>query len=269
MSRVPSPPHIGHGALPSGRRRRHSWLARPAALVLTITCGLFVACSKKSASPTQPDPTPPPAPAPTSNTLDILRSDGGATSHSGGHPPYADVGYGYDVKGKSGGGYAGRMYAEAVISLGVGEHPIAMGAVYSDWSNQAGNYLVSADTRWHGHLGGNGILGAGAHVNFLMEIRDFNNRLLASQVLHDREIRESGLTVGGLTDDGTASAALNFTLPANTGGPFRIWFKLTCEATSGLVGVDAACLFGNSPSLESLGGNGYAEWTSLSVTQFF
>ncbi len=163
------------------------------------------------------------------------------------------------------------MYAEANINAGVHERPISRSTVHNSWSSTAGDYRISADVNWSGQLGGQGVVGAGASVAFVLEVRDFSGRLLASQMLHEREIRESGLTVGGVSDVGSTSATVDFTLPPNTGGPFQIRFVLTCEATSGVVGLLAFCLFGNDPTVGPPGGTGdlgHAEWTRLSVTEF-
>ena len=155
-----------------------------------------------------------------------------------------------------------------MVSIGIGERPRATSWVYYDWSNTPGRYRVSADVQWLGYLAGNGIAGSGAKVSYELEVRDFAGRVLASRMLHERELRESGLTLGGLKDEGTASAALDFTLPANTGGPFRILLILTCEAYSGVFGADSLCLYGNNSSVGPVNLNGYAEWTALSVTTF-
>jgi hypothetical protein len=187
---------------------------------------------------------------------------------SGRNLPFADAVADYDVRGRTAGGYAGRSYAEALVSVGIGERPVATSSVYYDWSHEPGAYRVSADVRWRGHLAGNGFLGSGAKVTYKLEVRDFRGRVLTSEMLHELEVRESALTLGGLEDQGTASAAVDFTLPANTGGPFRILFVLTCEAYSGAIGADSACLFGNNPTLGRVDLDGYAEWTQLSVTSY-
>jgi hypothetical protein len=160
------------------------------------------------------------------------------------------------------------MYAEALISLGVRERPIARSWVWSGWSNEAGDYRVSTDVRWKGYFSGVGLLGSGAKMSFVLKILDFRGNLLATEVLHEREVRESALTVAALKDEGSTSAVVDFKLPANTGGPFRIQFELTCESFSGAIGTTVACLFGNTPSVVNKGLGGYAEWTKLSVTDF-
>jgi len=213
-------------------------------------------------------PPPTPTPTPISSTIDILRSQGGDASLARRHSPFAEAAAGWDARGRTAGGYAGRTYAEAVVAVGIGERPRATSWVYYDWSNLPGAYRVSAEVRWLGYLAGNGIVGSGAKVSYELEVRDAVGRLLASRMLHERELRESGLTVGGVKDEGTASAALDFTLPANTGGPFRIFLILTCEAYSGVLGADSLCLYGNSASLGPVNLTGYAEWTALSVTTF-
>jgi hypothetical protein len=224
------------------------------------------------APPPPPAPAPPPPPAPprppASSTIDILRSQGGDWSVARRNRPFADAFAGYDVRGRSGGGHAGRSYAEAAVFAGIGERPRARSWVYYDWDSAPRAYRVSAEVRWLGYLAGNGVGGSGAKVTYELEVRDFQGRLLASRTLHERELRESGLTLGGVKDEGTASAALDFTLPANTGGPFRIFLILTCEAYSGVFGADSLCLFGNTEPLGPIDLSGYAEWTALSVTTF-
>ena len=250
-----------------------------AGLLLMTT---LVACG--GSSPTGPDPgpgpapgpgtgtTPPPAPAPPpapiGSTIDIQRSQGGNVSVVRVNRPFALANAAFDVTGRSRGGYAGRSYAETVISVGIAEGPSARSSVYYDWSSEAGRYRVSADVAWLGYLAGNGIAGSGAKMSYELEVRDFGGRLLASRMLHERELRESALSLGGVKDEGTASAVVDFTLPANTGGPFRISFILTCEAYSGILGADCLCLFGNNSALGPVNLNGYAEWTALSVTEF-
>jgi hypothetical protein len=182
---------------------------------------------------------------------------------------FATAAASFDVTGRSRGGHAGRSYAEAVVSVGSGERPRARSWVYYDWDSAPRAYRVSAEVQWLGYLAGNGILGSGAKVTYELEVRDFRGRLLASRMLHEREVRESGLTLGGVKDEGTASAAVDFTLPANTGGPFRILLVLTCEAFSGVLGADSLCLYGNNVSIGPVDLRGYAEWTALSVTTFF
>lgn len=205
---------------------------------------------------------------PTSRTLEISRAEGGGVRGQGKHGSWAEVAAAYDITGTSKGGYPGRMYAEAVITLGSKEHPIAKSWVWSGWSNEGGDYRVATDVRWKGFFTGVGAAGAGAKMTFVLKILDFRGNLLASEVLHEREVREYALTVAALKDEGTKSAVVNFTLPPNTGGPFRIQFELTCESFSGLLGADVLCLFGKTPDFVKAGLGGYAEWTKLSVTDF-
>ncbi len=222
---------------------------------------LVLACGAESTAPEPQDER-------TGTTLDIQRAEGGGVRRQGEHGNWAAVGLDFDIRGLSAGGYRGRMYAEAAISVGINEHPIAKSWVYSGSSNQGGDYRVAADVNWRGHFAGLGVAGTGARVTFVLKILDFRGNLVASETLHEREVRESALTVAAIKDEGNKSVVLNFTLPPNTGGPFRIQFELTCEAFSGLLGADALCLFGKTPAFVSLGLGGHAEWTKLTVTIF-
>jgi hypothetical protein len=257
------------GVMTSGRLcGAFGWFARAnVALVLAVT---LVACSEST--PTTPSPNPgagsgtPPPPAGT--TLDILRSQGGSVAVQGVNLPFAGAAGQYNIIGRSMGGFPGRSYAEAAVSIGVNERPLARSLVYYDWSSTPGRYVVSTDVAWSGHFSGNGVLGSGVKMSYELEIRDFRGRLLASRTLHERELQNSGLTLGGFVDQGTTSATVDFMLPANTGGPFRIQLVLTCEAYSGVIGALTFCGFGNDLSIGPANLNGYAEWTALSVTSF-
>ncbi len=230
-------------------------------ITFTMALVLLAGCGE---SATEPEPAPEVAPG--ARTLDILRADGGWVQRKNRHAPYAEVGVDFDVRGRSAGGHAGRMHAEAVILAGISENPIATSAVYSDWDNAAGDYIVSGKVAWLGHIGGLGIAGAGAKSTLTVKILDFKGRVLAQEKLNEFEIREGALTAGASKDEGTQSFAIEFYHPGNAGGPFRIQFELVCEAYSGLLGADVLCLYGNSPELGKAGLDGFAEWTDLAVT---
>lgn len=246
---------------------RASAASLPLVMVLACSGSSPTAPSNPGAGGAPPAPTPTPTPSP-GRTIDIQRSHGGFKSVAGRNLPFADAVADFDVRGRTAGGYPGRAYAEALVSIGIGERPRATSSVYYDWSHEPGAYRVSADVTWRGYLAGNGFVGSGAKMTYELEVRDYRGRLLASELLHEREVRESALTLGGIDDRGSASASVDFTLPANTGGPFRILFVLTCEAYSGAIGADSGCLYGNNPGLGRVGLDGYAEWTQLSVTTY-
>lgn len=246
----------------SGVQWRRSRLALAALAAGTVALG---ACGGENA--TGPE-DPPPAEQPTSRTLDIERAEGGGTKNvrsSNFSGAYA----GWNAEGVTKGGYRGRMYAETVIGLGINLHPTATSYVYNYWSNEPGRYSVSADFRWRGRLYGAGAAGTGAAVAMWLKIFDWEGNLLAQELIHEKELREGALTLGGLKDEGSKSVVVDFTLPSGTGGPFKIQFEHTCETFSGLISAEAGCLYGNGGVATKVGLDGYAEWTKLSVTKFF
>jgi len=245
---------------------RHWRRGRQAVAVLAAASLALVACDG-GGDATGPE-DPPPVEEPNFRSLDIERAEGGGTKGVR-RSAFSGAFAGYDVRGISRGGHRGRMYAETLVGLGINEHPTATSFVYNTWSSEPGRYSVSADFRWKGFLYGAGVAGTGAGVTMWLKIFDFQGTLLAQEMIHEKELREGSLTLGGVKDEGSTSVVVDFTLPSGTGGPFRIQFEHTCESYSGLISAEAGCLYGNGDVAKKVGLDGYAEWTKLSVTQFF
>jgi hypothetical protein len=146
------------------------------------------------------------------------------------------------------------------INLGILEHPVVTTYLQNRYEGEAGQYRVEASYNWNGSIAGNGLAGTGARVEIVMQILDFNGSLIASQDIHEKEVRESFFQIGGIVDQGNKHVVANFTLPQGKTG-FNIRFKMKCEAWSGILGGLTQCHFGDTQATGH-----YSGWSSLKVT---
>lgn len=180
----------------------------------------------------------------------VERPDGGTRSVRGENPPFATAASSFSVSSR-------RMSAEATVTAGGSiESPSAFSALYSDWSNEAGRYRVAADINWNGALVVSGFQGQSASVKIELRIYTFQGTLLAREVVHSKSLEQSGPALpGDLVDRSSNSVILDFDVPANTGGPFRIQLETTCSAGSAALAAGTHC--------------GYnVQWSRLKVTVF-
>ena len=159
-------------------------------------------------------------------------------------------------------GYAARMGGIANIWIGIYEHPVSTTYLQNTHNGNPGNYRVEATYNWKGSIAGNGIAGAGAQVQMVMQILDLSGNLITSYDIHEKEVRESALQVGGIVDQGTRQIVVDFALPHGKTG-FNIRFFMRCEAWSGFFGAISQCNFGNTSTTGH-----YSGWSSLKVTAF-
>jgi len=158
-------------------------------------------------------------------------------------------------------GSGGWMTGYSNINIGIFEHPVVTTYIENDHTGNPGNYRVETTFYWKGSIAGNGLAGAGAHVEITMEILDFNNNIISTLDLHDKEVKESFLQIGGIIDEGNKNIAVDFNLPNGKTG-FKVRFKMKVEAWSGLFGAITQCHFWDRPNL----GRG-AGWLLLKITE--
>jgi len=158
-------------------------------------------------------------------------------------------------------GSGGWMTGVANINVGIFAHPIVTTYIENDHSGDAGNYRIETTYYWKGSIAGNGLAGAGAHVEIIMEIRDFSNNIIKTFDIHEKEVKESFLQIGGIIDEGSKNIAVDFNLPAGKTG-FKVRFKMKVEAWSGLLGAITQCHFWDRPNL----GRG-SGWHRLKITE--
>jgi hypothetical protein len=159
-------------------------------------------------------------------------------------------------------GYKARMEGISNINIGIFENPVVKSYLQNWYAGTPGQYRVEANFRWKGSIAGNGIAGAGARVEIVMYIFDRSLNLITSYNIHEKEVRGSNLSIGGIIDSGSRLFNVDFTLPQGKDG-FYIRFMMKCEAWSGLLGAITQCHFGDSQATDH-----YSEWTSLKVTAF-
>jgi hypothetical protein len=186
---------------------------------------------------------------------EFTHAETGGHSSSGTHGVLANVSYQSPVSG-----YAARMAGIANINLGILEHPVLTTYLQNGYEGGPGQYRVEATYNWKGSIAGNGLAGAGARVEIIMQILDFNGNLIATQDIHEKEVRESALQIGGIIDQGNKQVVADFTLPQGKTG-FNIRFKMKCEAWSGIFGGLTQCHFGDTQATGH-----YSGWSNLKVT---
>jgi hypothetical protein len=148
------------------------------------------------------------------------------------------------------------------ILIGIFEHPVSTTYLQNTHNGNPGNYRVEATYNWNGSIAGNGIAGSGARVEMIMQILDLNGNLITSYDIHEKEVRESALQIGGIVDEGTRRIVVDFTLAQGKTG-FNIRFLMRCEAWSGFFGALSQCHFGDTQATGH-----YSGWSSLKVTAF-
>lgn len=117
---------------------------------------------------------------------------------------------------------------------------------------------VSGEVDWSGVLAGNGAAGAGADVTIVIKLLE-GSRVIAQTEVHSKEVRESALSVGGLTDAGRASPSLSGNVIGGRGYVLRL--QATCNATSGLISTTTHCVFGQSDFYA----DGFVHWGGFTV----
>jgi len=158
-------------------------------------------------------------------------------------------------------GGGGWMTAYSNINIGIFENPYVITYIENDHTGNPGNYRVETNFRWDGSIAGNGLAGAGARVEITMEIRDFSNNIISTYDIHEKEVRESFLQIGGIQVKGNKNIAVDFNLAQGKTG-FKIRFIMRTEAWSGFFGAITQCHFWDRPNLAR--GSG---WAVLKVTE--
>lgn len=208
-----------------------------------------------------PTPTSTWTPAPVEINLDTASSgDGRVSGRNTGilGIVLADAVYGYNTGN-------GRIQVSAAIpTAGSFEDPTATGWLDRPFTvpSSLGSSVqlqLSGEVDWRGVLAGNGVAGAGAEVTITLKLLDGSRVITQSQV-HSKEVREAALSVGGLTDNGSASPSLSATLVG--GRRYTLRLEATCNATSGLVSASTHCVFGPS----DLYAEGYVHWGGFTAT---
>lgn len=126
---------------------------------------------------------------------------------------------------------------------------------------------VSVDVEWDGILFGASVLGGGASVTVEMSLVDENTGATTGDIqvvsVDQNSIGLKGLDVGGTLISGTKRV----TFPAKVVRTHlhTIRLKVTCEAESGLVGVDIGCIFMDDAFNSGITG-AFAKWNTLSIT---
>lgn len=240
----------------------------------TLTPTLTGDQTESTPTPTQPTATPTPTftptatatttatptPAPVEVNLDTPSSGGGSVSgqHTGVlGVVLADANYGYSTGN-------GRLQVSAWIpTAGILEEPRATGWLERPFSVPSTlgpnvEFQASGDVDWRGVLAGNGVAGAGAEVSIVLKLLD-GSRVIAQTAVHSKEVRESALSVGGLTDASNASPSLSATLVG--GQSYSLRLEASCNATSGVVSASTHCIFGPSNFYP----DGYVHWGGFTV----
>jgi len=167
-----------------------------------------------------------------------------------------------------------RVEAAAILSVAAINNDVtSFATLLTNFTVTAGNETVldatvSANVDWDGVLFGAGILGAGASVKIEMFLVDETAGVIKGQTVVMSKSQDStglkGIDVGGTRV--TGSREVSFTGSVVRGHDHSIKLKLTCQAESGLVGLDVGCIFANDVFGINLGGDPHAKWTELSIT---
>jgi len=163
------------------------------------------------------------------------------------------------ISPNAGGG--GWMTGVANINVGIFAHPVVTTYVENDHMGEPGNYRIETTFYWKGSIAGNGIAGAGARVEITMEVRDLNNNIITTLDIHEKEVKESFLQIGGVIDEGNKNIAVDFNLPNGKTG-FKVRFRMKVEAWSGLLGAITQCHFWDRQNLSRGAG-----WHLLKITE--
>lgn len=168
----------------------------------------------------------------------------------------------------------GRAESGAMLTVSAGNSDVsAYSTVFSDFYvygtvETVLDASVSADVAWNGVLFGAGLLGAGANVEITMSLVDETTGTVKGITTVVTKAQDStglkGIDVGGTRFNGSKS--INFPATVVRGHDHSIRLTVTCNAESGLIGLDVGCIFFSDFFGLGLGSNNYARWTALSIT---
>ncbi len=205
----------------------------------------------------EPTETSTPTATPTISQLTFGYSHFGAgTKTDGSFGPfgivYADSAYAVLVD-------QNRVQASAFVSVGINERPSASAWLVNQFSVPGEGTTpitaqISTGVNWQGVLAGNGAGGTRAAVRITLSLLDEDDRVLASEEVHVLEHRESVLTLGGFDDIDRADVDMEVALVP--GRLYELRLTLTCEASSGFIGVATHCIYGPSETYD----DGFVEW---------
>jgi hypothetical protein len=131
------------------------------------------------------------------------------------------------------------VQAWTLVNAGSFEHPRATSYIRNDFTAMSSQARVSADIAWNGRFFGAGVAGARAASTITLQVLDNRSRVIASEVVHEKEFGESALTGGTIADTGSRSSVLDARL--TPGASYQVRLVLTCESDSGLFAVVTAC----------------------------
>lgn len=213
--------------------------------------------SSTSTPTTTPTRTATPTPTPLRD-LAFQRPDGGSGSTVENEPfSQAHWAYAWDPVARG-----GEVQAWALVNFGSFEHPRATSYVYNDFRAAARNARVLANITWNGRFIQAGVFGARAASTITLQVLDASSRVIATELVHDREVGDTLVSGGTINDTGQRSVVLNAGL--TPGATYRVRLLLTCEAESGLLAAVAACTYSDS-TISGSAFNGYVRWTQLDV----
>jgi len=170
---------------------------------------------------------------------------------------YADSSYG-SVPGQN------RAQVTAYVNVGINERPSAS-AWLSNLFRVPGEGTtpitaqISTGVNWQGVLAGNGAGGTRAAVSITLSVLDEDDRVIASEEVHSLEQRESVLTLGGFGDIDRADVDMSVALVP--GRLYELRLTVTCEASSGFIGVATHCIYGPSDTYD----DGFVAWEPRTI----
>jgi hypothetical protein len=189
--------------------------------------------------------------------LTFSRPDGGSGSKQD-HEPFSRAQWGWSESGENG----GAVWAGATINLGSFEHPRASAYIYNSFRAASSSAVISGDLVWRGRFIQAGVLGTRAASSVVLEVRDSNGRVIAREVVHEREVGEALISGGTVTANGSRAVALNVAL--TPGATYQIRLTLTCEAESGLLAAATSCAYIDTDIPGGVA-DGYVAWRRLEV----
>ena len=170
---------------------------------------------------------------------------------------YADSSYGA-VPGQN------RLQVTAYVNVGISERPSAS-AWLANLFRVPGEGTtpitaqISTGVNWQGVLAGNGAGGTRAAVSITLSVLDEDDRVIASEEVHSLEQRESVLTLGGFGDIDRADVDMSVVLVP--GRLYELRLTVTCEASSGFIGVATHCIYGPSDTYD----DGFVAWEPRTI----
>lgn len=168
-----------------------------------------------------------------------------------------------------------RVEAGAILTIAALNNDVtSFATLNTNFDVTSGNEVVldatvSATVDWDGVLFGAGLLGAGASVKIEMFLVETRGGAVKGQTVVLSKSQDNtglkGIDVGGTRV--TGSREVSFTGAVVRGHEYSIQLKLTCQAESGLIGLEVGCIFFNDFFVDiDLGGDPHAKWTELSIT---